>query len=65
MSTGIGIAGELIEKASGQGPFSALDAGVNALGAAVGAYATSEWVLIPVLSPEAGYVGLMGSYYLN
>ncbi|MEW7863972.1 hypothetical protein [Aeromonas diversa] len=65
MSTGIGIAGELIEKASGQGPLSALDAGANALGAAVGAYATSEWVLIPVLSPEAGYVGLMGSYYLN
>lgn len=62
VSTGIGIAGELIERASGKGEFSALDAGANALGAAVGAYATERWWLAPVVMPESHYVGLVSNY---
>lgn len=62
VSTGIGIAGELIERATGKGDFSALDAGANALGAAVGAYGTDRWLLAPVVLPEQHYAGLMGLY---
>ncbi|MEG0007205.1 hypothetical protein ACW5XF_03730 [Aeromonas lusitana] len=61
VSTGIGIAAELVEQASGD-DFSALDAGANALGAAVGAYSTDRWWLAPVVLPEAHYVGLVSNY---
>ncbi|WP_323922951.1 hypothetical protein [Aeromonas caviae] len=62
ISTGIGIAAELIERASGQGPFSALDAGANALGAPAGAYGTDRWLLAPVVLPEQHFAGLTGMY---
>ncbi|USV58773.1 hypothetical protein [Aeromonas encheleia] len=62
ISTGIGVAGELIERATGKGDFSALDAGSNALGAAIGAFVTDRWILAPVLLPEEHYAGLMTSY---
>ncbi|MGY3944119.1 hypothetical protein [Aeromonas tecta] len=62
VSTGLGVAGELIELASGKGDFSALDAGANALGAAVGAYSTDRWFLAPVVQPESHYVGLVSRY---
>lgn len=59
ISTGIGVVGEL---ASRNGDFSALDAGVNALGAALGAFATDRWILAPVVLPEQHYAGLMTGY---
>lgn len=59
ISTGIGVLGEL---ASSNGEFSALDAGANALGAALGAYGTDRWLLAPVLLPERHYAGLMSRY---
>lgn len=62
VSTCIGVAGELLERASDHGDFSALDAGANVLGAAVGAYGTDRWLLAPVVLPEAHYVGLMSRY---
>ena len=42
--------------------FSALDAGVNALGAALGAFATDRWILAPLVLPEQHYAGLMTGY---
>ena len=62
ISTGIGIVGEFFPGNSG---FSLLDASANALGAAIGAYGTSEWILTPVISPDAGYVGLSFHYNFN
>ena len=50
------------ELASRNGDFSALDAGVNALGAALGAFATDRWILAPVVLPEQHYAGLMTGY---
>ncbi|HEH9403951.1 TPA: hypothetical protein SIA26_001413 [Aeromonas bestiarum] len=59
VSTGIGVVGEL---ASRNGEFSALDAGANALGAVIGAFATERWILAPVVLPEQRYAGLMTRY---
>ena len=59
ISTGIGVVGEL---ASRNGDFSALDAGINALGAALGAFATDRWILAPLVLPEQHYAGLMAGY---
>ncbi len=59
VSTGIGVVGEL---ASRNGEFSALDAGANALGAVIGAFATEHWILAPVVLPEQHYAGLMTRY---
>ena len=59
-AAGIGVLGEAIELASGNGNFSALDAGSNALGAAIGAFVTDQWVLMPVVNSRDHYVGLTG-----
>ncbi|NEX80689.1 hypothetical protein [Aeromonas rivipollensis] len=56
---GFGVVGEL---ASRNGEFSALDAGANALGAVIGAFATERWILAPVVLPEQHYAGLMTGY---
>jgi hypothetical protein len=61
VGAGIGVLGEAVQLASGD-KFSALDATANALGAAVGAYATDQWFLMPVASPKSQYVGLYGHY---
>lgn len=59
-AAGIGVLGEAIELASGNGEFSALDAGSNALGAAIGAFVTDQWVLMPVVNSRDHYVGITG-----
>ena len=59
-AAGIGVLGEAIELASGNGEFSALDAGSNALGAAIGAFVTDQWVLMPVVNSRDHYIGLTG-----
>jgi hypothetical protein len=62
ISASLGVLGELAEKARGKGPFSGLDAASNALGAAMGAFVTDQWILSPVVSPDSHYAGLNASY---
>ncbi|MEO8187554.1 MAG: hypothetical protein ABI580_09360 [Burkholderiaceae bacterium] len=56
--------GVLTEAASKNG-FSALDAGSNALGAAIGALVTDEYLLAPVIKREAGHTSYIGVTFVK
>ena len=59
---GFGAAASLgvLTEATSKNGFSALDAGSNALGAAIGALATDEYLLAPVIKREAGHRSYIG-----
>ena len=56
--------GVLTEAASKNG-FSALDAGSNALGAAIGAMVTDQYLLAPVIKREAGHTSYIGVTFVK
>ena len=56
--------GVLTEVTSKNG-FSALDAGSNALGAAIGTLITDEYLLAPVIKREAGHASYIGVAFLK
>ncbi|QSX31171.1 hypothetical protein JYB88_05895 [Shewanella cyperi] len=61
VATGIGILGEVADKAKGH-EVSWLDIAVNSLGAAVGAYGGERWLLTPVIKPEERFAGVTLNY---
>ena len=52
-------------EATSRNGFSALDAGSNALGAAIGALVTDEYLLAPVIRREAGHVSYIGVTFVK
>ena len=64
---GFGAAASLgvITEATSKNGFSALDAGSNALGAAIGAVVTDRYLLAPVIKREAGHTSYMGVTFVN
>lgn len=60
---GFGLAASLglIEQSTSKGGFSAVDAGANALGGAIGAFLTDRFLLAPVVRRDAAhsYLGLV------
>lgn len=61
-SVGVGVALEGVDSANGYG-FSVLDAASNALGAAIGAFVTDHYFLMPVIRPsgeQGAYLGVKG-----
>jgi len=60
----VGVIGETYGSASGHG-FSVLDAGSAAIGAALGAFVTDRYIVMPVAEPDSeqgAYFGIVGDY---
>lgn len=60
----VGIVGEAVDSANGNG-FSGLDVAATALGAAIGAFVTDQYILMPVVEPDSeqgAYLGVAGRY---
>ena len=60
-SATLGVLGE----AASKNGFSALDAGSHALGAAIGAFITDEYLLAPVIKREAGHTSYIGVTFVK
>jgi hypothetical protein len=55
----------VLTEATSRNGFSALDAGSNALGAAIGALVTDEYLLAPVIKREAGHTSYIGVTFVK
>jgi len=63
-SVELGVALEGVDSANGN-KFSVLDAASNALGAAVGAFATDHYILMPAVEPpgkQGAFLGVTGKF---